>query len=537
MIKILKFCKRYFTGHIRELCVFGFAVIMSGIFTFWVPVITSHFIDFLVGGKEESQLFEYCMMFSGVTIGGLVIGYIVNRIYVKLSAIINQEMNKDIIRKAQQFGISELGEKDVSRIAQQINSDTQTVTGFCFEIIQNGITNILKLIIPIIVICLINYMIMLILVLLMVVYIICYKIFRKQIYKSAYELKENQTYYFSKIHEQLQKIKFIQTHGINDIFHKRMDTPFIEMLKTLLSLQRIQYIYSGLDTFTMSMGQILLFLVGGTLVIHGRMTIGIFTLISSYFSLSVNSIRYFFGIGKQIQNVKVSYERLQVFAKYKEQKNGGFKVETVNEISLFNVKFAYGDREILNDFNATFKMGTSYAIVGENGSGKTTLINMVIGLYDKYNGSIQYNGIDIKSIDILDLRKNKISVVEQDPELLNDSIYTNIDLYSAEPDPIRINTSMVEWFETDEDIGKINVIENSVNGNLSGGERQKIALVRALYKNPDVLILDEPTSAIDKSGRDFFTKKISEIKKNKIVIIVTHEPYIENMCDVVIQIN
>lgn len=537
MINIFKVCSKYFVGYRIELCVFGISLLISGAFTFCIPLITSHFIDYLVIGKNEFQLTQYCIMFSLVTLGGLIVGYIVNRIYVKLSANINQAMNKDVIRKAQRIRISEVGEKDVSMIAQQIYTDTQTVTNFCFELIQNGITNILGLIVPLVAICIINYIIVLILLVLIIIYIICYKVFRKCIYETIYTLKEKQVHFFSVIHDQLKKIKFIQTHGINDTFHKRMDAPFNEMLKALLKLQKIQYLYSGLDTFTMSMGQIFLFLFGGGLVISQKMSIGVFTLISSYFSLSVNSIRYFFEIGKQLQNVKVAYDRLQVYIKKEESKWSSKKIDTIDMISLSKVNFSYGDKNVFNYFNAVLKKGTSYAIIGENGSGKTTLIYLIIGLYDNYSGKIQYNGLDLKEIDLLDLRKNKIGVVEQNPELLSDNIYNNIDLYTDKPDIERINDSVKEWFKLGMDIQEINVKENNIDNNLSGGERQKIALMRALYKNPDVLILDEPTSALDTNSKELLINKINEAKIDKIVIMVTHETSIAAICDVVIEIN
>ena len=316
-----------------------------------------------------------------------------------------------------------------------------------------------------------------------------------------------------------------------------MDAPFNEMLKALLKLQKIQYLYSGLDTFTMSMGQIFLFLFGGGLVISQKMSIGVFTLISSYFSLSVNSIRYFFEIGKQLQNVKVAYDRLQVYIKKEESKWSSKKIDTIDMISLSKVNFSYGDKNVFNYFNAVLKKGTSYAIIGENGSGKTTLIYLIIGLYDNYSGKIQYNGLDLKEIDLLDLRKNKIGVVEQNPELLSDNIYNNIDLYTDKPDIERINDSVKEWFKLGMDIQEINVKENNIDNNLSGGERQKIALMRALYKNPDVLILDEPTSALDTNSKELLINKINEAKIDKIVIMVTHETSIAAICDVVIEIN
>ena len=205
MINIFKVCSKYFVGYRIELCVFGISLLISGAFTFCIPLITSHFIDYLVIGKNEFQLTQYCIMFSLVTLGGLIVGYIVNRIYVKLSANINQAMNKDVIRKAQRIRISEVGEKDVSKIAQQIYTDTQTVTNFCFELIQNGITNILGLIVPLVAICIINYIIVLILLVLIIIYIICYKVFRKCIYETIYTLKEKQVHFFSVIHDQLKK--------------------------------------------------------------------------------------------------------------------------------------------------------------------------------------------------------------------------------------------------------------------------------------------------------------------------------------------
>lgn len=206
-----------------------------------------------------------------------------------------------------------------------------------------------------------------------------------------------------------------------------------------------------------------------------------------------------------------------------------------------NLTFSYAHKKILiNNFSFELKKGFSYAIVGNNGSGKSTLIDLILGILNKnYSGDILYNNINIKKLDMYDIRKNLISIVEQEPYLNTDTILNNITLNCDNIDNDRISDLLVKF-----NLKK--VIDSLPNGletvitdtikNLSGGERQKIAVINSILKNPDLIILDEPTSALDKNSIKILENILNELKLNKIIVLISHDKDFYNICDYIINI-
>jgi len=195
-------------------------------------------------------------------------------------------------------------------------------------------------------------------------------------------------------------------------------------------------------------------------------------------------------------------------------------IENIEELSVSNLKFMYDDKEILKEINYKFKKNKSYAIVGTSGSGKTTLINLLLGKFNNYSGNIHYNDTELKEIS-LDSLFEISSFVEQNVFVFDDSIINNITMYS--------NISEELLTEAINKSGLANLIEEKgreyccgENGcNLSGGEKQRISIARALVKKSQLLLLDEATSALDNETSASITNNLLAID-NTTKIMITH---------------
>ena len=198
----------------------------------------------------------------------------------------------------------------------------------------------------------------------------------------------------------------------------------------------------------------------------------------------------------------------------------GDLIENIDEITISNLKFMYDDKKILKEINYKFEKNKSYAIVGTSGSGKTTLINLLLGKYNDYSGSIYYNETELKDIS-LDSLFEISSFVEQNVFVFDDSIINNITMYS------NIDEELLK--ESIKKSGLSKLIEEKgpdyrcgENGcNLSGGEKQRISIARALVKKAQLLLLDEATSALDNETSSSITNNLLEID-NTTKIMITH---------------
>ena len=174
--------------------------------------------------------------------------------------------------------------------------------------------------------------------------------------------------------------------------------------------------------------------------------------------------------------------------------------------------------------NYVFNKGKIYVIIGKNGTGKTTLMYSILGMFDgKYRGDILFNNENILDVDMEYMRKNVIGYSEQLPVIFNGTVFDNIFLYG--------NKSKKSIM-----YNKLKLTNRlSHNGkNISGGEKLKISIERVFVKNSSIIILDEPSSMLDSASVTELTNILQDIKKDKIIIIVTHDKKIINIADKVI---
>jgi ATP-binding cassette subfamily B protein len=200
--------------------------------------------------------------------------------------------------------------------------------------------------------------------------------------------------------------------------------------------------------------------------------------------------------------------------------------EMLGDIGFQNVNFRYGSRiEVFKDFNLLIMKGEITAIVGESGSGKSTLIHLLQNIYPLVSGKIYINNIDITQFDNYSLRRI-VGVIPQKVELFKGTIIENIAIGEFEPDMNKI-------LKISQDIGLIKFIEELPEGfftdigengtSLSGGQRQKIAFARVLYREPEILILDEASSSLDSESEEQIMNVIHRLKEQgKTIIMIAH---------------
>jgi ATP-binding cassette subfamily B protein len=199
--------------------------------------------------------------------------------------------------------------------------------------------------------------------------------------------------------------------------------------------------------------------------------------------------------------------------------------EAKGQVEFLNVDFSYSpERKILNDVSFSLKEGDCVAIVGPSGSGKSTLINLIPRLYDVSSGSVSFDGVDVRKLDLSYLRKN-IGIVSQETYLFNGTIRENL-LY-AKPDASE--SELIEACKTANIYDFISSQEkgfDSFVGNrglkLSGGEKQRLSIARVLLKDPALLIFDEATSALDSISEKKIQDAIDPLIESRTSILIAH---------------
>ena len=245
------------------------------------------------------------------------------------------------------------------------------------------------------------------------------------------------------------------------------------------------------------------------------------------------------NISHNLPAFKVIYDEL-VFSKKNDDKNLVdkkknkkldqyiFKNFNPKKLKLNNLSYSYNKEKkniVFQDINLTFKKGQITGLIGKSGSGKSTIANIISGLIEDYDGKIEINDNSDFNINIL---RRSVGYVPQITNLLDDSIMNNIcfGILNEDIDHEKLNI-IIKEVELNELIKKLDKGINTVVGDqgltLSGGQRQKIALARTLYLDPKIIIFDESTNSLDKLAEKQFFKNIIALKKNKIIICITHD--------------
>ncbi|XP_016995445.2 ATP-binding cassette sub-family B member 10, mitochondrial [Drosophila takahashii] len=297
---------------------------------------------------------------------------------------------------------------------------------------------------------------------------------------------------------------------------------------------RARAIFFGLTGFCGNFIIISVLWYGGTLVLQDSLTIGALTafmLYAGYVAISMNGLSNFYSqLNKGIGASERIWEILDRECTIPIDQGIVPLEKPLGEVGFQNVYFTFPTRPesaVLSDFSLNLMPGKTTAVVGRSGSGKTTIALLMLRLYDPQAGSVQLDGIDLRTVNPQWLRNN-IGAVSQEPVLFSSSIRENI-LYGANPGETPTEEQLQRVVEeanvsqfTDQLPDGLETLVGQRGMMLSGGQKQRVAIARALIKNPAILILDEATSALDAVSENLVQNALDNLVQGRTVLTIAH---------------
>lgn len=287
---------------------------------------------------------------------------------------------------------------------------------------------------------------------------------------------------------------------------------------------RVDLVTAQMDTICL-----LLLLVSGAVAVSlGRLSVGAIVAMSGYYYIYNVAMDYTVKIIRNLPLCRNLVKRIALF--YTDTENlGGIEIPQVKSVSFEKTGFSYGEKKVFTDFQYEVRMGAKTAVCGKNGSGKSTLIKLLCGLYPGYSGEIRINGIEMGQISINSWRE-KCAYVEQSPFLFQGSVWENVRLGRLDAKEEEVWT-VIRRTGLEELADRVIVDDPEV---LSGGERQKISIARALLRKADILLMDEPGNNLDEKSLSWLRGFIREYTGT--MLYISHDEKMVALADEVIRL-
>ena len=349
----------------------------------------------------------------------------------------------------------------------------------------------------------------------------------------------------TKVQENLSGVRVVKAYTLeaSEVDHfKELNQEFVDRNHRQI---RLMTFFFPLFRFLPGIGGVVLLWMGGLHVIEQKITLGDFVAFSAYLMMLVRPMITLGFIVNTFERGAASMERIQAILDEKpeifddEQVEWGIK-NIDGEIEFRNLNFDYPDgTPVLKDINLKIERGTTLAIVGGTGSGKSTLVNLIPRIRQAKRGTVFVDGTDIQDIPLRVLRSN-IGFVEQEPFLFSDYLRNNITygLETADDEEVKEAAHTADLLEQIEEFPDgLETFLGERGITISGGQRQRSALARAIIIQPKILILDDAFANVDTQTEDTILSRLDEIMKDRTTILISHRISTVKNADHIIVLN
>ncbi|QAT62367.1 ABC transporter ATP-binding protein [Acidilutibacter cellobiosedens] len=492
--------------------------------------ILGRYIDALIQ-MDKQYIYDFTVKFIVLLLLSIIITYFLRILSTMIINDVEYSIKNQVYEHLMKVPNKNIV-KDSAHLVSQIDTDCKTVSNFTVNRVISISDAIFKSVVILYIMINTDVGISLMIISIISLSAIIYFLLKKLIYKKYLSLVEEENKYFSFQNKYLRFKETIARNSWYELFSKKFASRYKNKYRKTLEFVHIDTMYSQLINVMTNICTIILIFYGGLRIINHEMTLGDFTILNNYQSTLLQALVVIFSFGSEYQKALVSYNRLKEIFNIEENKDGIVNIQSVDSIKICELSYKIENNVLFENVNINLEKGNIYCISGKNGTGKSTILDILSGVNYDYKGNIYYNGIDIKDISVTDTRKYNLSFLEQEPVLISNDLYENLTLGLDNVDRNKILDLFNELFEKPmEEFCKREDASLQDELKMSGGEKQKVSLIRALYKPADVMLLDEPTSALDSKSKIKLINILNRCKKEKIIIIITHDRDLLSVAD------
>ena len=525
---------RFLLGYVRKYRkYFGqiiLGLVVGSLLQLVLPFLTQSIVD--VGIKNQDIGFVWLILLGQLmlTISRTAIDFIRRWLLLHISLRINISLVSDFFIKLLKLPMSFFDTKLMGDLMQRMNDHTR-VNNFLTQQTLNITFAMLTFVVFSVVLFFYNKLVFAIFLLGSILYGAWMTLFLKRRKVLDYELFEQQAINNNKTYEFITSMQEIKLQDCEQRRRWEWEDTQADLFGVQMKSLKLQQTQEAGSIFINEVKNIIITVVAATAVIHGQMTLGMMLAVQYIIGQLNSPVEQLMTFFYSLQDVKISLERINEIHQMDDE-NGKVGLQTSIEdksegIDIKNIMFKYDPhalRKTIDDVNIHIPQGKVTAIVGASGSGKTTLIRLMLGYYPVLEGKINIGNTDINKLNKKWWRR-QCGVVMQDGVIFSESIARNIAVDDGDIDKERLLKAAEIACIKDYVMAlplKFNTKIGRDGVGLSQGQKQRILIARAVYKNPDYIFLDEATNSLDANNERSIVENLDKFYKGKTVVIVAH---------------
>lgn len=531
----------YLVPYWRRLVLVLAISLVSTATTLVIPYLSKALIDRALVGRDVEALRRIVFWFIGLGVFGFVLNVVSGLRYTRVSAEILFDMRLSLYAHLQRLSPRYYARTRLGDIVSRLNNDISEIQRVAAEAALAWVGNVLFLAGSLVMMVWLDWRLALIALAPLPISLVALGFYRRRLEGRVAELRQKSADIGSFLIETLQASTLIVASNAQlreqDRF-RRLNSGFID---ALMRMQRVTYFAGGLPGTVLSVGSAIAFFYGGMRVIEGTLTLGTMGAFLAYQMRVFAPAQALMGLYASLATARVSWSRVREILDAPvdviEGPNAAAIVDARGEIAFESVTLST-DRQskVLDAVSFVARPGTSVALVGGSGVGKSTIAYLATRLLDPDSGVVRFDGRDLRELSLESIRRHVV-LVEQEPTLLHATIEENIRYVrpGASNEDVRLAASAA---------GIASFIERLPHGYativgergwaLSAGERQRVALARAFLADPAVLVLDEPTAALDSVSQRQVIDGFQAVMRGRTTILITHRREVAMAADHVV---
>ena len=494
------------------------------------PLLTKFLIDDGLLAGDFRAVVLLCLAMLAVALLGALLGGLNRYQHVSVSADILFALRLALFRHLQRLPPTFYARWRGGDLLARLDGDVAEIERFAVDALLAAVSATLGLLGALALMLALSWPLALIAFVLLPLELLFLRRLRPRVEATSRALRERGSDLAAFLVERLGAMKFTQSVAAETREADALEALQGRFRADLLRQQMTGYLAGAVPGLLTSASTALVFVLGGWLVIRGDLTLGTLVAFSAYLGRATGPVQSLLGLYVGAQRALVSLRRVAELQRARPAVAPPAQPQALaprgGAIRFEHVRFGYGAGEILTDADLAIAPGEKVGLIGLSGAGKTTLIDLLQRHYDPATGRILLDGVDLRALDLAELRR-RIAVVAQDTVLLKSSLLDNLRYAAPEASFAEVEDAArraeVDAFAAALPEGYASDVGTAGKA-LSGGQRQRIAIARALLQDPLVLVLDEATSAVDQATEARIISAVDELFGDRTRLVISHRP-------------